>query len=337
MCALLVIVSHSYALLALNTSEPLWRMTGLVNASDIGLCGFFTISGYFIFNSLVTSKNIFSYLGKRFLRIFPALAVCLVVVVAACSLFYIGEGSYWGQRETYSFIWKNLGLYDCQWTIPGVFESNPYTAGVNGSLWTLCYQFTLYLLIIPLFFIRKYSPAIVGLTVAAISVIMTKNVFMAEKFANTTFWSMPVNLMMPFAQSFVVGMLLQGRKLIQTDKARWIAAAVSSVVAIILIAVNAYVHIAIALKPLVILCISVIFIMVGEMYWKPISDMFKRVGDLSYGVYIYSFPIQQMIIASIPGIAPRTIMALTIVIALPVAFASWRMVEKPVLSLKKYL
>lgn len=337
LCAILVIVSHSYALVGLKESEPLLRLTGDIVASDIGLCGFFTISGYFILNSLVTSKNIFSYIGKRCLRIFPALAVCLVVVVAACSLFYTGDGSYWGQRETYSFIWKNLELYDCQWTIPGVFESNPYTAGVDGSLWTLCYQFTLYLLIIPLFFLRKYRPAIVGVTMAAIVVILTKNVLMAEKFAHTTFWNMPVNLMMPFAQCFVVGMILQGRKWILTDKARWIAIGVSAAVAIVLIIVHSYAHVAIAIKPLVILCVSVVFIMVGEMYWQKVSDVFKRVGDLSYGVYIYSFPIQQMIIASIPNIVPRTVMALTIVIALPVAFASWSLVEKPMLSLKKWL
>ena len=85
------------------------------------------------------------------------------------------------------------------------------------------------------------------------------------------------------------------------------------------------------------LCVSVMFIMVGEMYWKPVSDVFKRVGDLSYGTYIYAFPIQQMMIASIPDIAPRTLMALTIVIALPIAFMSWRIIEKPALSLKKYL
>lgn len=336
LCAILVIVSHSYALVGLRESEPLLRLTGNLIASDIGLCGFFTISGYFILNSLVTSKNIFAYLGKRCLRIFPALAVCLVVVVAACSLFYSGDVSYWGQKEAYSFIWRNLTLFPIQWDIPGVFVNN-YASTINGSLWTLAPQFTLYLLIIPLFLFRKYRPAIVGLTVAAFATIMTKNVFMAEKFANTTFWNMSVNLMMPFAQCFVIGMLLQGRKWILTDKARWIAVGVSAAVAIVIIVANAYVHVAIEIKPLVILCMSVMFIMVGEMYWKPVSDMFKRVGDLSYGVYIYSFPIQQMIIASIPCIVPRTVMVLTIVIALPVAFASWRIIEKPALGLKKYL
>lgn len=173
LCALLVIVSHSYAMVGLHDNEPLLRMTHLMIASDIGLCGFFTISGYFILTSLMTSKNILSYLGKRCLRIFPALAVCLVGVVAACSFFYTVDGCYWGQKETYSFIWRNLLLFPIQRDIPGV--------------------------------------------------------------------------------------------------------------------------------------------------------------------YIYSFPIQQMIIASIPGITPRTIMALTIMIALPVAFASWRIIEKPALVLKKHL
>lgn len=184
LCALLVIVSHSYALLGLRDSEPLLRLTGNMIASDIGLCGFFTMSGYFILNSLVMSKNVFSYLCKRCLRIFPALAVCLVVVVVTCSLFYTGEGSYWGQRETYSFIWRNLALYPIQWNIPGVFENN-FMSTVNGSLWTLTPQFTLYLLIIAIFFMREYRPVVVGLTVAALLLCLTKNVVFADRFAHT--------------------------------------------------------------------------------------------------------------------------------------------------------
>lgn len=335
LCALLVIVSHSYALIGLRESEPLLRLTGSMIASDIGLCGFFTISGYFILNSLVTSKNIFSYLGKRCLRIFPALAVCLVVVVAACSRYYTGDGSYWGQRETYSFLWNNLALYPIQWTIPGVFEDN-FMATVNGSLWTLAPQFTLYLLIIALFFVRKHRPVIVGLAVMALALCLTKNIVFAHKFAHTDICYMGVNSFARFAQFFATGMLLQTRQCVRTDKARLISIGVCLSMSIVLLVARSNVH-SVEIQLLVMLCVSVIFIMIGEMYWQPVSDVFKRVGDLSYGVYIYSFPIQQMIIVSIPGIAPRTIMALTIVIVLPVAFASWRIIEKPMLSLKKWL
>lgn len=335
LCALLVIVSHSYALIGLRESEPLLRLTGSMIASDIGLCGFFTISGYFILNSLMTSKNIFSYLGKRCLRIFPALVVCLVVVVAACSLFYAGDGSYWGQKETYSFVWNNFALYPIQWTIPGVFEDN-FMATVNGSLWTLAPQFTLYLLIIALFFVRKHRPVIVGLTVIALVLCLTKNIVFAHKFAHTDICYMGVNSFARFAQFFATGMLLQTRQCVRTDKARWISIGVCTSMSIVLLVARSYVH-SVEILPLVMLCVSVIFIMIGEMYWQPMSDVFKRVGDLSYGVYIYSFPIQQMIIASIPGIAPRTIMASTVVIVLPVAFASWRIIERPMLGLKKWL
>jgi peptidoglycan/LPS O-acetylase OafA/YrhL len=260
------------------------------------------------------------------------LAVCLVGVVAACSFFYTGDGCYWGQKETYSFIWRNLALYPIQWDIPGVFENN-FMATVNGSLWTLAPQFTLYILILALFFLRKHRPIVVALSFIALIICLTKNIFFADKFAHTDICYIGVNSFARSAQFFVVGMLLHERKWFITGKARLIITGISATLAVALIHIHTYIHTA----PLVMLCVSVIFIMVGEMYWKPVSDMFKRVGDLSYGVYIYSFPIQQMIIASIPGIAPRTIMALTIVIALPVAFASWRIIERPALSLKKYL
>ena len=58
LCALLVIVAHLYALLNLHANESLQRMKHLVIVSDIGLCGFFTISGYLILNSIWNIKSI---------------------------------------------------------------------------------------------------------------------------------------------------------------------------------------------------------------------------------------------------------------------------------------
>lgn len=85
------------------------------------------------------------------------------------------------------------------------------------------------------------------------------------------------------------------------------------------------------------LCVSVLFILLGEMYWKYVSDGIKHVGDMSYGVYIYSFPLQQMLIALLPNIKPIQLMCLTMVSVLPIAYVSWRYIEKPALSLKRHL
>ena len=241
LCAMLVIVSHSYALVGLRDSEPLLRFTHMMIASDIGLCGFFTISGYFILNSLMTSKNLFSYLGKRCLRIFPALAVCLVVVVVACSFFYTGDGSYWGQKETYSYIWRNLALYPIQWDIPSVFVNN-FMSTVNGSLWTLAPQFTLYILIIALFFVRKHRPIVVALSFIALILCLIKNVIFADKFAHTDICYIGVNSFSRFAQFFAAGMLLQVRQYFHSNKARWIIITVCSILALVLLVIHTYIH-----------------------------------------------------------------------------------------------
>ena len=337
LCALFVIVSHSFALLNRILDEPLCHLGGMMNAADIGLCGFFTISGYLILNSVVTSKNIFSYLGKRCLRIFPGLLVCLIVVMVVCSFFYTGEGSYWAQKETYSFVWNNLGLYTMQGDIPGVFTDNPYTTGVDGSLWTLAYEFTLYLLIIGLFFVRKHPPVIAGFTAVALVLCLTKNIFFAEKFAHTQYHSIWVNLFVPFAQYFAMGMLLQNRTYFRSDKARWVIVGICAAVAICLVVTNMYIQPRVPLKPLVMICISILFILVGEMYWQPVSDGIKRTGDMSYGTYIYAFPIQQMLISLMPGINPWCLTVVTIMVVLPIAFGSWRLIEKPSLGLKRFL
>jgi peptidoglycan/LPS O-acetylase OafA/YrhL len=189
----------------------------------------------------MTSKNIFSYLGKRCLRIFPGLAICLIVVVAACSLFYTGDGSYWGQKETYTFIWRNLTLYPIQWDIPGVFENN-FMATVNGSLWTLAPQFTLYILILALFFLRKHRPIVVALSFIALIICLTKNIFFADKFAHTDICYIGVNSFARFAQFFVVGMLLHERKWFRTDKARLIITGISATLAVALIHIHTYIH-----------------------------------------------------------------------------------------------
>lgn len=228
LCALLVIVSHSYALLNLHGDEPFRQITHMMILSDIGICVFFTISGYLILKSLLSSKSIVSYLAKRFLRIFPALLVCLIVVVGVCSLFYDGQIGYWLQKQTYSFLYNNLGLYTIQYEIPDVFANNPFDT-VNGSLWTLAHEFTLYLCIIGLFFIRKRRVLLTILTAIALVLCLIKNTCFANNFSNTVY----LDSYALFAQYFAIGMLMQLRTYWQTNKERWIVVSVCLVLALV--------------------------------------------------------------------------------------------------------
>lgn len=149
---------------------------------------------------------------------------------------------------------------------------------------------------------------------------------------------MPINRIVPFATYFLTGMLMQNRRCFRTDRARRIIIFSSAIVSMVLLLINIIFAISsIRLVPILMFFISVVFILIGETYWQPMSDGIKRVGDLSYGTYIYAFPIQQIIISLMPCVNPHILTLLTIMIVIPIAFASWKLIEERALGLKKYL
>ena len=143
-----VIISHSYPLT--NNIEIFSKITN--NQIDLGSISveiFFIISGYLIFTSLHCSKSIISYLWKRILRLFPALVIMLLITILILP-FITNSNNIFLQKDYYSYLYNNLTLYRVQYSVKGIFENNPYPKAINGSLWTLRYEFTMYLfLIIP--------------------------------------------------------------------------------------------------------------------------------------------------------------------------------------------
>lgn len=331
LCAISVILSHSYALLGLNDNELLLKLTNNIIWSDLGLCGFFTISGYLIYKSLTTSKNVLSYLGKRALRIFPGLLVCLILVVFACSFVYNGDGVYWTQKDPYTFILNNILLYPMQYNIAGVFESN-VNHGVDGSLWTLAYEFTMYILLILLLFIPGKKAKLMLVSISIIGLLL-KNTIFATNFKSLHICYLHFGLFSRFAQYFAVGVLLQILSVnTWTKRIRMIILTICSI-AFILFCLNSSMF-----KPFAMLCLSVVLIIIGEMSWERISNIMHKIGDLSYGTYIYAFPISQILIVSFDSkISPSMLTILTILLVMPIAYISWRFIEKPMLQMKKYL
>ena len=73
--------------------------------------------------------------------------------------------------------------------------------------------------------------------------------------------------------------------------------------------------------------------------WLALSPALARVGveppaDLSYGTYLYGWPVQQTLHALFPALAPLALSRRALVVTLAVAALSWYAVEKPALTLK---
>ena len=170
-----VIISHSYVLNGLGATDPLFEATNQTFLfSFIGVKGFFIISGYLIFKSMVVSKSIPEYLIKRILRIFPALAVVLLVTLVAVFFIYpAGITPFFYNKEVYAYFIGNLILFKPHFFITGVF-SNLISPAINGSLWTIEYEFFFYVLILVFFFVRANKnilKILLGLTIAAFLVV----------------------------------------------------------------------------------------------------------------------------------------------------------------------
>lgn len=139
--ALMVILSHSYS--AVNLTEPFAPFYKLRAIGTLGLYVFFIISGFLITQSFLRQSPV-KFLQARVLRIFPAL---LLVVVA--SVFVIGPlvtklpiNEYFHTGETYHYL-QNVTLTSHVLNLPGVFDDR----SINGSLWTIRYEFLYYLLV----------------------------------------------------------------------------------------------------------------------------------------------------------------------------------------------
>ena len=153
--AVSVIFSHSF-LIAEGTQKHEWliRLTG--NQSILGLTGvfvFFAISGFLVTQSFEETADPWRYLAKRALRIFPGLFVATLVsaFVLAPLVTTLAPGVYFSRPQPYHYVVGNTLARSMVHELPGVmFVNNPVGLEVNGSMWTLRYEFMMYLMVLGL-------------------------------------------------------------------------------------------------------------------------------------------------------------------------------------------
>ena len=164
----LVVVHHTRVLGGFG-SDPFLRLTH--RQADLGLiavAGFFTLSGFLITRS-AEHVSLPRYLWHRLVRIMPAFWICLIVIVVVVGpLLWLSQ---YGSLDGYlgaspspaDYVTQNAALVINQVRIDGLLKDNPYPYGLNGSLWTLAYEFAWYLVVAILAGLRILRPGIVAL------------------------------------------------------------------------------------------------------------------------------------------------------------------------------
>ncbi len=255
-------------------------------------------------------------------RIVPGL-----LVVSLIAAFVIGPllttlplSAYFAERPVWLYTLQNISIARIMVSsLPGVFASNPVPDYVNGSLWTLYFEAACY----------------IGLFLAGILGFLRRERFMWLVLAWLPVYVFarylgPAKLIYfaTFSLPFIVGMaiyLYRSSGILDGRVASGLFGAA--------VALGAAGH---GIEELWSLAIAYGVLWLGFAR-APALLAYNRIGDFSYGTYIYGFLVGQSIAAVLPGIGPAGMMALSLPISLLCGMASWFYVERPAMELRKAL
>lgn len=302
--AALVVLSHSWGM-ALGQAGPLPYLGGF--AVD----GFFVISGFLVTGSRLRLP-LGDYLRRRALRILPGLWACLLVsafVLAPVAAVMSGQSFDPGRAAGYV-----LGNASTVVTQPGIGlrALEPVDVTWNAPLWTLAYECAAYViagLLLTLPWFRARAVAVVLVLCSTVTLVWGED--------NWTGGAGP--LWARLGAFFAAGMLLRLWR--PRVSGAWAMSATMLVAALMVTSNRAYT----AGAPL---ALAFALLYVG-------ARAHVRLGvrnDLSYGLYIYGWPVQLLLLyAGVPTLGPWWFAGLSLAATLPLAWASWLLVERPAL------
>jgi peptidoglycan/LPS O-acetylase OafA/YrhL len=323
--ATLVIFAHSFVIPygdKHDATEPLHYYTdGQINGGALAVSGFFAISGFLILISFQNSRSMGSYFKKRCARIYPGYIVAFlfcVLVVAPLS------GVSWSTILAPKTLATNLvlPLVFGKPRVEGAFADMPWTV-LNGSLWTIRYEFLCYIMVAALgvLGLLKKPKLVLALFLAALVMHLLQGRYQIREdesaikvpglAASGPWWR--------FMTYFAAGMVLA---VYQQKIPYRLSIAFACAVAL---AVSTWLGVLWMLLP-----ICGVYILFFFAFYRPLPlQRTAKFGDFSYGVYLYAWPVQQLVFMySGKTIGPWGLFLIATAVTFVLAILSWHLLEK---------
>lgn len=329
--ATLVIVGHAYAILALPGTPVVFRSS----VSTFAVKMFFVLSGYLIVQSWVHDPHIWRFIAKRALRILPALTgvVCLSALIMGPLISTLGLYEYFTHMQLWLYF-SNLRFL-IAYSLPGVFSENIYPHAVNGSLWSLPAEVFMYFLVMVTGIVatalsgRWFVAIWSALTVVALGLNTFAFGFGSQIFTGKVVYGTSIFALVEVSPYFMVGgcLYLFREKMPQ-----------NALIAAVLMVAGYYLSYSAYPVELALIFITSYAVIVFGSLSTPVLNQFGRYGDISYGVYLYGFPVAQFLSWQFGhDLSVNAHTALTIAITYVFAFGSWHLLEKRALMYKPQL
>jgi len=311
----LVIVSHVPELQDGNTSnEILSRMFGTISFGDLAVDSFFVISGFLIVKSWQDRPNGIVFLSNRILRIYPG----FIAASLLCALFvgpFYGVANYFHDFEPSNFI---LGLWLLILTgIPTVFPNTPYPR-LNGAIWSIPFEFICYLLVLVCGLTGVLNRRWIWFLLFLICAIS----HIANRMGMT---HISFDVLIRCGMAFTAG----GCFYLYRNLIAWrgYAAWVSLALFVGFLFINPLAEPALCL-----------FWGYAILYYAMEGTSllgFNKYPDISYGVYLYAWPINKILLWHFPTMNVYAAMAVVFVLSVCAGVVSSYLVEQPFMGLKR--
>ena len=326
--ASLVLVSHSFPLSG-AAYEPLGQWLG-ISMGELAVDVFFLISGFLVSNSLVTKQDSLFFFKARLVRIFPALWFMLLLTVFVLGPVFstLSLSEYFLDKDVWRYLYKCGTLVSgVVYALPGVFEHNPYAIAVNGSLWTLPHELKAYIFLWLIWWlVYKLDPqhwfARFRMVFGVICVILLA--MFLRQLVDTEAQTFGFGRVFLWIAMGVLASLYQAHIQIKGT------IALSFVLALVVAWSMGHV----VFQAAYVFCLPYL---VAYLAYVPRGFVrgYNRLGDYSYGIYIYAFPIQQMVAAVYSDVSIMTMMGLSFALSLFFAVCSWHLIEEKFLYILK--
>ncbi len=326
-CALTVLFTHSFALAIGSSAAEPFRETLGMTLGLIAVDVFFITSGFLVTASLLVRKSVVEYVWARMLRVYPALFVMLILSVFLVGSYFtvLPLDQYLTAHKTYNYFVKCFVLFSgVKFNLPGVFLDNPYQNAVNGSLWTMPYEVKMYVFLAVVWLLssmlRERREKIFGYFIVCYALCSAVYVLMGH------FLSFDVGYFTKLSFMFFTGASFYVLK-----EHIYLSSRLFCLLLVVL-----FLLLQDAFMFYIVYVVSVSYVLFYLAY-KPSGFIrkYNGIGDYSYGVYIYAFPVQQSIVALFPGITVTSLILLSSIVTIILAVLSWNLLEKRAVSLKE--
>lgn len=314
--ALMVIYSHSYALNGLR--EPLLKSTfGQFTLGYLGVLIFFTISGFLIFDSCLRRKDLTLFARARILRILPALIalilICTFIIGPITTTLPIHE--YFKDKMTMEFLF-NLFPNSFTYFLPEIFSTN-LSPAIVPHLWSVKFEIVCYIwvMIFNVFGVLQKRKFLVFLLILASIYILYSLVRYAGDHQ--------------YSRYCAVAFLSSG-----TFRLYWDQVPRNFMFALIsLLGLFATNYLKILALGWILFGVYIVLFLATNMRIKTWKIM--GFGDISYGLYLWGFVIQQCVVFYFGGkMDPLLNFIVSLSITVPIAYFSWKLIEEPALKYK---